>query len=47
MIRFFGRLRSRPMVLELGRSFLENLLDLGLSAVRILFVPVVVPSIAY
>ena len=34
------------MVLKLGRGFLENILDLGLLAVRILFVQVVVPSIA-
>ena len=46
MIRFFDRLRSGPMVLELGRGFLKNILDLGFSAVRILFVPFIVPSIA-
>ena len=34
------------MALELGCGFLENLLDLGLLAVHIPFVPVVVPSIA-
>ena len=34
------------MVLKLGRGFRENILDLGLLAVRILFVQVVVPSIA-
>ena len=33
------------MVLEIGRGFLENLLDLGFSAVCIIFVPVVVSSI--